>query len=340
MKLSVAPVFPIWAIVMLVVAGIALRVAVVFAARRRGLRLSRAVWLRAGAAVLGMLCLGLAATRIGDESEVVNPPRLTSTAEESNINVFFVVDRSVNLSARDFDGTHSRLVGIVKDMTVVAGHYPEARFSVISYADTARVDWPLSPDVWSLMPFLVGIGPYGLDGADDKATRHVNVAAANDILKEQLGRAVTNYPGSANLVYVFGGSSDPGDWAFTIPEGQVSDGAVLGYGTTQGVDLSFSPGGGAPQVIHSALNEPALQTAAQSLHIDYVHREGGSPPSSALPTDVAQAAPVDPVTPKSPHPNRVEYYWLFSLLGALLVGVDLYDLAGSWQRSRRARTSA
>lgn len=338
MKLSFAPVFPIWLIIAISALAVVLRVAAVVLAWRRGRRPNRRYWLRFSASVVAILCLALAATRLGDESRAQNPPRLTATAEESNINVFFVVDRSVGMTAADFDGDRERLAGALTDMLATLGKYPQARFAVLSYADEARVDWPLSPDTWSLTPFLENFQPYGAEYSYERGTEvNTLVSAPNAVLDEQLSVASESYPGSANLVYVFGAGSDPGDWAYTIPEGQVSGGAVFGYGTVAGAEVYAGSGAGrdGSRIVSSKLNEPALETAAQSLGIPYIHRQDGPLPLNALTSMPPQAAPADPIDPRVPHPNRIEYYWLFAALGAGLFGIELYDLARHWLRRRR-----
>lgn len=340
MKLSVAPVFPIWLIVVLVLAAVVLRiVATITAARRRGRMPVGREWLRVTMALVAILSLGLAATRLGDESEAEQPPRLSTTAEESNINVFLVIDRSAGMMASgfgsasrtDYRDRETRLKGAVRDAQVVLTKYPDARFSVISYADTARVDWPISRDEWSLAPFLQNFTTYG-DGPSEGVAK-TNVSASNSLLKEQLNAASRTYPGSANLVFIFGAGSDPGDSAFDIPQAQVSGGAVFGYGTN---DVK-------PQVyvgpdydsLSVPLNEEALTTAADSLGIPFQKRESGLLKPDDLPTAVPQAVPADPVIPKVPHPGRIEFYWFFAALAAALLGIELYGLAGHWLRRRR-----
>lgn len=337
MKLSVAPVFPIWLIVVLAVIAMGLRLVAVLAARRRGRKLDRRALLRLTAAVAAILCLAVAATRVGDESRAERPPRLTTTAEESNVNVFFVVDRSVGMTAEDFGDEQERLIGALNDMMTTIAKYPQARFSVISYADDARVDWPLSPDVWSLSPFLDHFTPYGAESTYSSGSQKKAIVSAPDqILEDQLSTASGDYPGSANLVYLFGAGSDPGDWAYSIAPGQVSGGAVFGYGTTAGAEVYFDSDEGRYEsgFFRSKLNEPALQTAAQSLGIPYLHRQSGSMPADALTTLPPQAAPGEPVVPSVPHPNRIEYYWVFAALGAGLFGLELYDLTWHWLRRR------
>lgn len=337
MNLSVAPVLPIWLIVVIVLIAIILRIAALFLnARRRGRLPDRRAWQRLGMALVAVLCLGLAAVRIGDESEAERPPRPSNIAEETNVNVFLVVDRSLALDTPDFDGTKERLEGVKADLQAVVRKYPTARFAVISYADSARVEWPLSPDVWSLIPFLEEFTPYGGAEAKNDGETAVEVTAPSSILSEQLNRGAQDYPGSANLVYLFGGSSDSDDGALDVAQGQVSGGAVFGYGTEDGADVYYQPETYSfdSETVHYALNETAMDEAAKSLDIPFTHREDGTLPEDALVTEVPEALPTLDVVPDRPHANRIEYYWLFAAIAASLFGIELYGLARHWLRRR------
>ncbi|BBX16761.1 hypothetical protein CRI77_02775 [Mycolicibacterium duvalii] len=334
MKLSVAPVFPVWLIIVLAAVAVALRIAAFLAVRRRHARRPPGrTLLRLGTGILAVLCLAAAALRIGDESRVPRPPRLTAAAEETNINVFLLIDRSVGMTTPDFGGDQERMAGVRQDLQTVLTTYPDARYAVMSYADTARSEWPLSPDTWSLRPFLANYSTYGYTPV--RAPKATMVSAPDDLLREQLTRASDAYPGSANLVFIFGSGSDPGDWAYDIPQGQVSGGAVFGYGTKAGARVFWMPEGGDAEFVTIGLNEPALRTAADSLGISYQTRRSGPLEPALLPTAVPQAAPVAPVVPDVPHPNRTEFYWIFAAVAALLFGVELYGLGSHWLRRRR-----
>lgn len=330
MNLSIAPVFPLWVIIALSLCAMGLQVAaMIIASRRRGRAPGKRTWLRLAIGLLAVLFLGVAATRVGDESHAIRPPRPTDNAQESNINVFLVVDRSLGMTARDFAAGRTRMAAAVEDMQLVMTKYPTARFAVISYADSARLEWPLSSDTWSLIPFVQKFTPYGGREAEyGEGTPAAMVSAPAKILGDKLNQAVHTYPGSANLVFIFGSGSDPGDWALNIPQGQVSGGTVFGYGTTRGDSVFFDPKDKSkpPQELHFSLNEPAMRTAADSLGIAYDQREQGTVSVDKLPSIVPQAAPIDKVVPRVPHPNRIEYYWLFTAIAAALFAVELYDL--------------
>src|SRR2546422_677522 len=78
----------------------------------------------------------------------------------ANLNVFIVIDRSVDSRVEDFADHESRMAGIRDDVLAVIDQYPRARFSVIEFASKAAELWPLSADAWSLKPLIQGLSPY------------------------------------------------------------------------------------------------------------------------------------------------------------------------------------
>lgn len=122
-------------------------------------------------------------------------------AANSNVNVFFVVDRSINSRAEDYGSGQFRMAGIRADMDAVVNQYPQGRFSITSFATGARVDWPLSEDIWSLRALLKGYSAYV---SELDSVYRVEVAAAADELRGQLELARRQYPGSSNVVFYLG----------------------------------------------------------------------------------------------------------------------------------------
>jgi Ca-activated chloride channel homolog len=311
-------------------------------------RYLRVVLRWSGLTVAGLLLI-LAAARPGLEpndasARAENKP---DTARATNVNVFFVVDRSVDSRVEDFGDGKSRMSGIRSDIAALVNQYPRARFAVISFASTAQVDWPLSDDVWSLKPRIDGMSPYTDVPLDAMFT--VDAAAANDLLGNKLAQAQRLYPGSKNLVFYFGegaGGSRAPQGGFDLPENAVTGGAVLGYGTPAGGPIRAGyydgalvymndPTNNAPAI--SGINEDTLRAIAAQLGVPYFHRDNG-PITPVIPAvDLTGPAADDSPVVSSIAVERTELYWVFTALAAILILIEVYLTVLEFRRNRLPR---
>ncbi|CAN5546018.1 hypothetical protein BH11ACT6_BH11ACT6_55430 [soil metagenome] len=192
----------------------------ILAQARSGRR--RRTLLRWTGLTFAVLCIVMAAARPGfDTGRDVEVAVDSSASGSSNLNVFFVVDRSVD----------SPVPAMRADLTALIDQYPDARFALISFATRATVDWPVSDDVWSLRSVVSGLSSY-VAATPDQALQ-TNAFAARDVLRAKVEAAATDYPGSRNLVFYLG-TGDPQSLvsrgSFDLPAATVAGGAVLGYG--------------------------------------------------------------------------------------------------------------
>jgi Ca-activated chloride channel homolog len=273
----------------------------------------KTVWRWCGL-TLAVLLVMIAAARPGLEPGEEE----TTAARQSgvNANVFFIVDRSADSRVDDFGEDRSRMDGIRADIATLIDRYPHARFALIAFASRPSLDWPLSEDAWSLDPVVARLTPY--DGAAGDSGQ-VNAAAAANVLRYQLIAAGQQYPDSETLVFYFGsgaGASRAPQGEFDPPPGSVDGGAVLGYGT--------------------GANEPGLRRIAEQLGVPYAHRQEGRP--------FTQAAPNPGAAPSSESPaattgvaERMELYWVFTLLAAVLLLFEIYLTVREFRRTRMAR---
>lgn len=305
----------------------------------------RKVVLRWCSLTLVIVCLFAAGLRPGiEEDRHVVSQAAESVAANNNVNVFFVVDRSLNSRAEDYGNNQFRMAGIRADMTAIVDQYPTGRFGITSFATKAREDWPLSDDVWSLRALLKGYSAY--DSEFDSLSQ-VNVGAADDQLKRQLELAAKQYPGSRNLVFYFGagaGISKQDATKFDIPAALVAGGAVLGYGTPAGGaiasrlagngQVSYFPdpnGAGGPFL--SVPDEASLRAVAEQLHVPYFHRALGDSTSTMIPS-LDGKAPTATQQKLSVPGNRTEFYWVFTAIAMLLMYYELYAMAREYRASR------
>jgi hypothetical protein len=308
------PVLP-WAILAVVTSAltiarlVALRQVLLSAGNRRG----RAV-LRWSGVTLAVLLIIAAATRpqLRDETRG-GTVSSRQVAAGDNLNVFLIVDRSVDSGIEDYGAGQSRIAGMRDDIATLIGQYPAARYAVISFASRAELDWPLSEDVWSLRPTIAALS--SLQGGPDAGV-DVNAAAAGNALRYQLIQAVQQYPGSRNVVLYFG-SGAPGSRAqqgdFDLTPKSVDGGAVLGYGRPDAID------------------EPELQRVAGQLGVRYAHRDPTQPLRLDLPdTGDGAGTRVEAVEP-------IELYWLPAVLAAALLLTEIYLSLREFRRGRITR---
>lgn len=249
---------------------------------------------------LAILLLLIAAARPGTGAPVDDQ---APAAAQGGANVYFVVDRSADSAIGDFGG-RTRMAGIRDDIEALIDSHPGARFAVIAFAARPAIEWPLSADTWSLDPVVDALDPYrdAAAGSDQ-----VNAGAAANVLRYQLIAAGQQYPRSENVVYYFGSGAAQS----SAPQGvfdtdAVDGGAVYGYG----------PDGA------------ALRGIAEQLGVPYVQRTAGEPlPQARTPTGQAAATP-------QPPSERVEFYWVFTMLASLLLLVEIYLTARDLRRTR------
>jgi hypothetical protein len=297
------PVLP-WAILAVVAGALALaRLVALWRVVVSPGRRSRAV-LRWSGVTLAVLLLIAATTRPGLRSDENRSG--TTAAAGDNLNVFLIVDRSVDSDVEDYGAAEPRIAGMRDDIAALIKQYPAARYALVSSAERASLDWPLSDDVWSLRPTIAAL-------SSQQSGPDVNAAAAANVLRYQLMQAVEQYPGSRNVVVYFG-SGAPGSRApqgdFDLTQGPVTGGAVLGYGR------------------RDAINEAELRQIGRQLNVPYLHREPGQPFRPGLP-DSPQGTAADAA--------RTELYWLPALLAAGLLLAEIYLSARAFRRGRIAR---
>ncbi|WIM89826.1 VWA domain-containing protein [Candidatus Mycobacterium wuenschmannii] len=343
------PVLPVWLLVTIAIVLTGVRMTALYRVLvRTGPGRYRPVVLRWSGLTLAVLMLVVAAARPGLEAKDAHPdspPPNASAASTANLNVFFVIDRSVDTRVEDFADRTSRLAGIRDDVVALIDQYPRARFSAIGFASKATELWPLSDDAWSLKPLIQGLSSY--TEVPEDAMYRVDSGAANDTLRTALTVARSQHKGSKNVVFYLGcgaAGSRAAQTAFTVKD-LVSGGAVLGYGTPAGgpIPRGYIDGNliymadqqsGAP--LTNGIGEDTLKARASDLEVTYHHRDKGQSISPVVPAVTAEPPPDAAPLQASQTVERTELYWLFSLLAATFVAIEIYLTARDYRRARQA----
>lgn len=324
--MTFTPALPVAFLVLLGLLILALRV---FALRGNSSGLVR--W---GLLTAALLLLVLAAAR---PAVTVEDPDAQLPRNETDLNVFFVVDRSVASRVEDFGEGMSRMAGMRRDMLALIDRYPDARFGVISFGPSSDLDWPLSEDVWSLKSRISGMPPY--NSTLPNPLPEINPVGGADILRYEVEQAVRQFPRSRNVVFYFGsgvGDPRPPDTRFS-PQ-SLSGGAVLGYGSPAGGPVPRDIVDGQTVFVtdpaRSGIDEPELTAIAEQLRVPYVRRDSAQPVTAAVPDLDSGLAPADVAAPT----RHIELYWVFALVAAVLLLPESYLTVRQFRRNRVATT--
>ncbi|MCB7134978.1 vWA domain-containing protein [Cellulosimicrobium marinum] len=340
--MTLQPLVPVWALLLLVVPLLVLTGWQAVVAGRPGPDgaprpgAPRAAWVRRTGAVVVLALIGLGPS-------VVSTDRDTSVA---NVDMVFVVDRTGSMAAEDYgpEGGQERLDGVRHDVVALAESIPGARYSVISFDSQASRQLPLTTDARAVASWARTF--------DREITRYSQGSLTDRPLAEltaALEGSAEQHPANLRLVFFLTdgeqtADGEPRSFAELAP--LVDGGAVLGYGTAEGgpmkeydpdvdpadaeyiVDWSLPSEDGEPARAVSHLDEETLTGLADQLGVPYVHRDA--------PTEVASlVADVDPEQVAADGRRDVTSYrpvvWPLALVLAGLLAVE------AWYLGREAR---
>lgn len=271
--MTIHPIWPVWALALVILPLVAGCVVMLVRSPRR-----RGAWLRrAGIAV------AIAAIAIGPSTTDTQ-----ATTVQSNVAVFFVVDRTGSMAAEDWNEGQPRLDGVRHDVDAIVDAFPGARYSIIAWDSQATRQLPLTTDARAVRAWTETlrqeITAYSSGSQLDRPY---------DALARALVGAAERTPEDIRLVYFLSdGENTDGDdssadaqlrsYADLAP--LVDGGAVLGYGTPEGgrmktydgvtpaADAGYiqDPATGTDAI--SIIDEVTLRTIADELTLPYVHR--------------------------------------------------------------------
>ncbi len=206
----------------------------------------------------------------------------------SNVEIFIAVDRTGSMSAEDGRDGGTRLDDVRADILDLVHASPSARFAIVTWDSSARVELPVTTDTSAVVTFANNLHQEVTEFSSG-STLERPAAVVEDILRHSSDARPQNL---RYLVVISDGEStgpetegDPLDSWAQVPN-LIDGGAVLGYGTPEGAPMqAFGVGGQGPldekivdedgNVAISRLDEQNLAALADLLQVPlYVNPSG------------------------------------------------------------------
>lgn len=269
----------------------------------------------------------------------------------ADVDVVLVVDSTTSMVAEDWDGG-PRLDGVRADVQQLIDAYPGARFSLITFDNSASQRLPLTTDVDAVMSALEVLTPPTTAYARGSdigvaAPLLAQVLTTQEDAADEFAQASTVTAAAApraQFVFYFGDGEQTADTDPTSFAGAaelVAGGAVLGYGTAEGGRMRVDTGrlgeetdpeylqyDGADAM--SVIDEENLARVAAELGVSYAHRSPEAPLALPDPPRVS-ASLADSASVGA----RTELSWILALVAA---GLLAWELAGAARRVRQTIT--
>lgn len=266
----------------------------------------------------------------------------------ADVDVVLVVDSTTSMVAEDWDG-RPRLDGVRADVRQLIDAYPGARFSLITFDNSAAQRLPLTTDVDAVLSALEVLTPPTTAYARGSdigvaAPLLAQVLTTQDDAADDFAQASTATAAGApraQFVFYFGDGEQTAETDPTSFQGAsnlVAGGAVLGYGTDEGgrmrVDSGVA-GESSDEYLQydgsdalSVIDEENLAGIAAELGVAYAHRSPDAPLALPEPPRVS-ASLADSASVGA----RTELSWILALIVA---GLLAWETACAARRVRQA----
>lgn len=255
--------------------------------------------------------------------------------QEMNVHVLFVIDDTISMLAEDYDGKRTRLEGVKEDCQYIVDELPGARFSVISFHNTANLLSPFTDNAEYVKSTIESIYPL-----DDLFARGSSMNVAKDVMLHTLQDIKEKRDTKVVLFFISDGEVTDGSKleSFTEVAQYISNGAVLGYGTESGGNMHVKnyddelvlvedESGYDNKPAVSKIDEVNLKKLAKDFGIEYVNGNQGKSLDSII-NDVKNSAEViKKSSDEKKESNQVEtatdiyYFFVIPLLILLLFEV-------------------
>lgn len=260
-----------------------------------------------------------------------------SPAQESDLEVLVVLDRTTSMSAEDWNGEEQRLEGARQDVQAITDGLPGARFSLITFGRFVRTELPFTSDATAFKS--------ALDTAFTENTFHGSGSLVDrpiDEMVKTLTRARDSHPDRRQLVIFISDGENTADGeqrSFAEIDDLSDGGLVLGYGTAEGGRMLYDQDdeSGNDDYItddtgaeaRSKIDEDNLNKLASEMGLEYQHRTqpGGLDDWAAHTEQSFEESDGE-------EPIRNETYWFFALL---LFALAMVELRWSWRGFNEAR---
>lgn len=212
--MKIDPIIPIWLMSILCVGMICLK------------KRSKIAYIRQIIAIVLVFLINL---RI-----MVPSNNVSSSSQTLDTYVLFVVDDTISMLARDYDGDTERLTAVKKDCSDIIDELDGAKFAVISFNNNANLVSPFTNNSQYAKDVIGSLYPI-----EEMYAEGTSMNVSIDMMTDTLKWAREKADGNVVVFFISDGeiTNEEKLKSFKSAAKYVDGGAVLGYGTSEGGNM-------------------------------------------------------------------------------------------------------
>ena len=209
-------------------------------------------------------------------------PNNNSQVLTNNLDVLFVIDNTISMNAEDYNGNNTRLSAIKQDCKYIVEKLSGARFSVITFNNTAKIMTPYTKDTNITIETVDIIEPI-----DELYAKGSSLNTPLDTMVSSLKSSQKKENRIRILFFISDGeiTDDSSLKSFSEVSKYIDNGAVMGYGTNKGgyMKTKNKYSESEDYIIDytnynynkaiSKIDENNLQKIAKDINVEYIHME-------------------------------------------------------------------
>lgn len=158
-------------------------------------------------------------------------PSSNSQIIANNLDVLFVIDNTISMNAEDYDNNNTRLYAVKKDCKYIIKRLNGARFSLITFNNTAKIVTPYTKDANITMEAIDVIEPI-----DELYARGSSLNTPIETIISSLKSSMKKEDKKRIVFFISDGeiTDESTMKSFAEIAKYVDNGAVMGYGTIKG----------------------------------------------------------------------------------------------------------
>lgn len=209
-------------------------------------------------------------------------PNNNSQVLTNNLDVLFVIDNTISMNAEDYNGNNTRLSAVKQDCKYIVEKLSGARFSVITFNNTAKIMTPYTKDTNITIETVDIIEPI-----DELYAKGSSLNTPLDTMVSSLKSSQKKENRIRILFFISDGeiTDDSSLKSFSEVSKYIDNGAVMGYGTNKGgyMKTKNKYSESEDYIIDytnynynkaiSKIDENNLQKIAKDINVEYIHME-------------------------------------------------------------------